>query len=168
MRLGGVVETAVNRDLAAQLALSVPGITAVDNKLVIESGYQPKLSLSERNYTQMAAQAVFNAKSFAQAKMDADLGAEEQEGWGVSDAWISGKVAVVFMYSNNINSDNISVRTRNGIVILRGYIEGGAEYALVITRIRNISGVKGINASDFSYSTSARSSSGRMAGDVRS
>lgn len=85
-RLGGVVETAVNRDLAAQLALGVAGITAVDNKLVIESGYQSKLSLSGRNYTQMAAQAVFNAKSFAQAKMDTDLGAEEQEGWGVADA----------------------------------------------------------------------------------
>lgn len=70
------------------------------------------------------------------------------------------------MCSKNINSDNISVRTRNGINILRGYVEGGAEYALAIALIGNISGVKGINASAFLYSTSAGSGSGRKAADV--
>lgn len=113
--LHGTANSAAARELAGTLALNTPGVSSVDNKLLVDEG---KETLTE------------SAKD-----------ASDDVGQAVSDTWITTKVKSTLMYSNNINSSNILVSTKDGVVSLSGRVNSGAEHALAVELANNVRGV---------------------------
>lgn len=138
----GKVESAVNRDLAKQIALGVDGITSVDNRIAVDASYRPARLISQRSYTEMAAQTISATYGAGNSS------SEQQAGWG-ADTWLTARVKFAFLYSSTIDGGNISVNTRNGVVSLDGRAASGAERALAIEQARNVTGVKGVDATEF-------------------
>jgi osmotically-inducible protein OsmY len=120
--LKGTADSAAAKDLAKRLAMNTRGVVAVDNQLVVD-----KTKQSVAN----------NAKSAAR-----DTGHE------FADSWITTKVKSTFMYSSNVDSNDISVNTHNGVVTLTGKVDSGAERALAVELARNVKGVKSVTSKD--------------------
>jgi osmotically-inducible protein OsmY len=55
------------------------------------------------------------------------------------------------MYSNNVNSSNISVTTDKGIVDLSGTVDSGAERELAIEIAQNLRGVKSVTSKNLKF-----------------
>lgn len=113
--LEGTANSAAARELAGALALNTHGVVSVDNKLTVD---ESKSTLTET------------------AKETSD-----DVGQAVSDTWITTKVKSTLMYSKNINSSNIQVSTKDGVVSLNGRVNSGAEHALAVELANNIRGV---------------------------
>lgn len=67
---------------------------------------------------------------------------EENESHMLADSWITTKVKSTYMYSSNVDSVDISVSTLDGVVSLKGEVNGGPERALAVELAKNIRGVK--------------------------
>jgi len=146
--LSGRVKSLVNHDLAKQIALGVAGITRVDNRIVIDATYQPVRAISERSYSEMAAQLTLANDKVSAFEKSMVTDVDNHTGWG-ADTWVTAKVKFFFLYSGAIDSGAISVNTNNGIVTLNGSISGGAERALAIALAGNVSGVRAVDARAF-------------------
>ena len=118
--LQGTAASKSAKDAAYGLAMNTRGVSSVDNKLVVK---EAKPSTTDK---------VENAMDDA--------------GKAISDAWITTKVNSTLIYSKNVQSDDISVETNNGIVTLTGKVHSGAERALAIELAQNVQGVKRVDA----------------------
>lgn len=117
--LSGTADNESAKDLAKRLAMNTRGVASVDNQLVIDG-------------KQTAAN---NAKD-----------STHDAGHAISDSWITTKVKSTFMYSNNVDSNDISVKTQDGVVTLTGKVDSGAERALAIELAKNVRGVKNVHS----------------------
>ncbi|MBM3117855.1 BON domain-containing protein [Jeongeupia naejangsanensis] len=201
--LTGKVDEGVNKDLAKQIALGVPGIKEVDNQIVIQSGYVPPARSSSRSYGEAVDDATITtavkskllwskytdslatsvetksgrviltgtADSVAAREHAARLAINTRgvqsvdnrlvvtktnpvtigstasaAGQDISDSWITTKVKSTFLYSNYIDSGNISVSTKNGNVTLVGKLDSGAERSLALELAKNVRGVKSVES----------------------
>jgi hyperosmotically inducible periplasmic protein len=115
--LTGTADSAIEKELAKNLALNTKGVISVDNRLVINTN---------------KAAAASNAKV--------------AEGHAVADSWITTKVKSTYGYSSNVDGSDISVNTANGIVTLSGQVDSGAERELAIELAKNIKGVKNVQS----------------------
>jgi len=140
--LGGKVGRAISGQLATQFALGVAGVRSVDNRLTVEPGYRAPRASGKRNYAEVAAQ---------QAHPGVSLPGGDASGQSsrFADAWLTTKVKTTFYYVDNIASDSISVSTRNRVVFLSGSVADSAEHALAIAQAGNITGVRGVVATDY-------------------
>lgn len=111
--LTGYVNTEVQKELAAQLALSVDGITDVKNNVLIDKAYEHKVEAQE------------NKGSFLQA---------------VNDAGITASIKTQLIASD-VKARNISVDTDAGVVTLTGSVESEAHFDLAQTIAQNTEGV---------------------------
>ncbi len=118
--LTGSADSAESKELAGRLAQNSRGVTAVDNRLVVDGA---KATLAD--------DAEHSMKS---------------AGHDVADAWITTKVKSTFMYSNNVDGDDIAVSTSAGIVTLTGKLGSGVERSLAIELAKNVRGVKSVSA----------------------
>ena len=75
----------------------------------------------------------------------------DDAGQAVSDTWITTKVKSTLMYSNNINSSNAQVSTKDGVVTLVGRVNSGAEQALAVELANNIRGVASVDAKGLTH-----------------
>jgi len=121
--LTGEVSDQTTKDALVKLAKNTHGVTAIDNQLTISKNKKNK-ALEEDNET--------TASVFA-------------------DGWITTKVKSTYMYSSNVDSDDIGVTTLNGVVSLDGQVSSGPERALAIELAKNIHGVKSVTATDLSF-----------------
>lgn len=119
--LTGTVASAKDRDLAQRLAASTRGVSSVDNRLQVGTA-ATKPSTEEGN-DGTAAQAV-------------------------ADSWITTKVKSTFMFSDNVDANDISVSTDSGTVTLSGKVHSGAERALAIELAKNVRGVTAVSAEE--------------------
>ena len=119
--LSGIVDTNEIKMLAERLADGTRGVVKVENNLAI-------------NKTPGVA---------GMAKVS-----NHEQGKNLSDSWITTKIKSTYMYSNNVNSSDISVSTNAGIVTLSGKVESGVERALAIELAQNIRGVKSVQAKE--------------------
>lgn len=119
--LTGEADSGAARDLAGRLAANTRGVVSVDNKLVVAK-----------------------AKPAGKAEK-AELAAMEASD-AVSDTWITSKVKATFSYSRNIDSSDISVTTKDGVVTLSGKVDSGAERDLAVELAKNVRGVKSVHA----------------------
>lgn len=122
IRLGGTADSAESRDLAGKLAMNTRGVSTVDNRIVVT---KPEPGMIE---------------SVTESGQDA--------GQSMTDGWITTKVKATYMYSNNVDSVDISVSTAEGIVSLSGKVSDAAQRALAIELAKNIRGVKSVDADD--------------------
>ena len=123
--LQGTADSAAAKELAGALANNTHGVVSVNNTLVVDPS-KTTLAQSVEKKTAKVEQ-VF------------------------SDSWITTKVKSTLMYSSNVNSSNISVSTKNGVVSLSGKVNSGAEHALALKLANNVRGVKSVNGSALTH-----------------
>lgn len=122
--LRGHAESGAARELAGRLALNTRGVGSVDNQLTVKG----KPSLAE------------TAK-----------GSVKGAGRDLSDSWITAKVKSTLLYSTNVNSVDISVTTKKGVVTLSGKVGSGAEQALAIELANNVRGVNSVQSKALTF-----------------
>jgi osmotically-inducible protein OsmY len=114
--LSGFVDSATKKSLAEQVALGVDGITAVDNKLVVDA------SKSQRKPSKA-----------------------DQVGTALSDAAITAKVKSKLLANSEVSALKVNVDTKDSVVTLKGEVDDDAKRDLVYYITRNTEGVKGVN-----------------------
>lgn len=119
--LSGNAESDEAKAHAATIAENTRGVVSVNNRLVVD------------------------ASTPASAVAKNDSGQDNSK--AVSDGWITTKVTSMFMYSANVENNDIEVSTDQGIVTLTGKVDSDSERAQAIELAENIRGVKSVNAS---------------------
>jgi osmotically-inducible protein OsmY len=125
--LSGEAETVAAKELAGRIAQNTDGVESVDNRLVVN---------------------VSTSKPTSE-RMDADTGKDLSE--AVADSWITTKVKSTFMYSNNVESNDIAASTDNGIVTLSGTVDSGADKEMAVELAQNVRGVKSVDAKALTF-----------------
>lgn len=115
-QLSGYVDSAVNRALAEQMALNVPGIDQVVNQLEI----QPEL-------TRPAAHR---------------SAAHDGNNYRLSNVTISNKVKSQLLANRHTSGIDVDVETHNRTVVIRGAVTSEAERQLAYLVVKNTQGVK--------------------------
>jgi hyperosmotically inducible protein len=118
--LNGEVDSGADRDHAQRLAASTRGVSSVDNRLRVKASSE-KPSMADGNETVPQA---------------------------VADSWITTKVKSTFMFSDNVDGNDIAVTTDSGKVKLSGKVHSDAERALAIELAKNVRGVTGVSAEE--------------------
>ncbi len=132
--LKGEADTAASRELAERLAKNTRNVVAVDNQLrVVPDGERTSATVSREG--------------------DRQPGESEQP---VTDTWITTKVKSTLLFSRSIGGLGVEVETRNGVVLLSGEVDSGAEKALAVELARDIRGVREVNASSLAVTGSPR------------
>lgn len=111
--LTGEVESEVERDLAAQVALGVEGINEVDNQLQVSGEEVKRAADSERSFSSR-----FN------------------------DATTTATVKSKLLWNRNTEGLDINVTTRDGVVTLEGRADSDAASELAERLARNTEGVR--------------------------
>jgi hyperosmotically inducible periplasmic protein len=123
--LQGTAENGAARELAGRMAMNTRGVASVDNQLVIAAP-KPKPTV-------------------------ADVDSEHDTSQEIADTWITTKVKSTYMYSSNVENDDISVSTSEGNVTLSGKVSSGAERELATELAQNIRGVKSVDATALTF-----------------
>jgi len=123
--LKGSADSDAAKALAGVLAKNTHGVMSVDNQLKVKKAESDKV-----------------AKNSKKSAKDEDMGDK------VSDGWITTKVKSTFIYSSNVDSSDISVSTKDGIVTLTGKVDSGAERELATELAQNIKGVKSVESAE--------------------
>ncbi len=123
--LQGSAENGAAKELAGRMAKNTRGVVSVNNQLVVEAS-KPKSKV-------------------------ADVDSEHDTSQEIADTWITTKVKSTYMYSSNVENDNISVSTTDGNVTLSGKVSSGAERELATELAQNIRGVKSVNATALTF-----------------
>lgn len=116
--LKGEVDSAADKDLAQRLAAGTRGVASVDNQLRVAAMPSPRK----------------------------DAGTDDTAVQAVADSWITTKVKSTFMFSDNVDANDIVVSTDSGAVTLSGTVGSRAERALAIELAKNVRGVKTVSA----------------------
>jgi osmotically-inducible protein OsmY len=204
--LTGTVDEAIDKELAERVALNASGITRVDNRIAVDSDWQPpqRSSTDERSFGDRVTDATTTATvksrllwnratSGLDIKVDTHDGrvslngnvaskaekelserialdtegvlsvdnrlavdgkapsraadAAEKVGDAFSDSWITTRVKSSLLYSRNVDGLDITVETRDGMVMLGGKADTLAERDLAVEIAKGINGVKQVNAS---------------------
>lgn len=115
--LNGKVQSSAAKDLAEQIALGVEGIKQVDNRVVIDSSYEPP-------------KRVAGERSFGEV---------------VEDATITASVKSKLLWNSNTDGLDIHVDTNNGRVTLTGNVASGTEKDLAGRIAKNTNDVVSVN-----------------------
>ena len=122
--LTGTADTTLARDFAGSIAMNTRGVAAVDNKLQIKPA-KPTVADKTKVVTKEA-------------------------GRDISDSWITTKVKSTYLYSSSVDSSNIEVSTKGGVVSLSGKVGSSVERSLAIQLAENIRGVKSVQSQGLS------------------
>lgn len=117
--LEGTADSAEAKQLAGLLASNTHGVSSVENKLVVDKSGNKK---------------------------DGETSGKSDMSQAISDTWITTKVKSTLIYSSNVSSSDISVSTKDGVVTLVGNVKNSAEHDLAVELVRNVKGVKSVNA----------------------
>lgn len=69
----------------------------------------------------------------------------------ISDSWVTTKVKLALMFSTNVNSAHIFIKTRNGVVTLAGNVPTETEHGLAIEIANQVHGVNSVNARNLAF-----------------
>lgn len=118
--LNGTVKSSSESELAELIARNTSDVAKVNNQLKIDS---KTASTSDK--------AANTARSVEQ---------------NISDTWITTKVKSALLYNRFIDSEDIKVETRNGVVYLKGTVEDRHQKDQALSVTRDIRGVKDVKA----------------------
>jgi osmotically-inducible protein OsmY len=121
----GSADSGASKELAGRMAENTRGVVSVDNQLAVDKA-EP-------------------------ASKDKDEAAERGMSEAIADTWITTKVKSTFMYSSNVENDDISVSTLDGNVTLTGMVGNGVEHELATALAMNIRGVKSVDAKGLKF-----------------
>lgn len=120
--LAGLVESDVDRDLAAELALAVDGISGIENEIRVKDEAS-LLEFSDDEGNDKPARQ----RSFAQV---------------VDDATTTAAVKAQLALNGNLKATDINIDTENDVVILSGTVSSEAEKELAASIALNASDTK--------------------------
>ena len=123
--LQGAAENGAAKELAGRMAMNTRGVASVDNQLVVAAS-KPASTVAE-------------------------VDSEHDTSQEIADTWITTKVKSTYMYSSNVENDDISVSTSEGNVTLSGKVSSGAERELATELAQNVRGVKSVNATALTF-----------------
>lgn len=115
--LSGAANSKSSSSMAERLALGTRGVVTVDNQIKVNG--QPTIAESAKSKVHEA-------------------------GVTMEDGWITTKVKSTLLYSSNVDSSGITVKTNAGIVTLSGKAASGTERALAVELAKNVRGVKSV------------------------
>lgn len=118
--LNGAVESDIDRDLAGEVALSIKGISKVENKLVVDKSKATMAHTSEGSK---------DRDSFKQA---------------VSNATLTARVKTELLLNSNTSGMAIDVDSKDGVVTLSGEVKSGEEKELAARIAENADGAKSV------------------------
>lgn len=118
--LAGMVDSDIDRDLAAELALAVDGVAKVENNIAVKD----KFTLFDQT-DESSSDHVDARRSFAQIVDDA-----------TTTAAIKSKLAI----NGNVKARDINIDTRNDVVVLSGTVDSEQQ--------KSLAGKIALNASD--------------------
>jgi osmotically-inducible protein OsmY len=121
----GTAENGAAKELAGRMAQNTRGVVAVDNQLVVDES--KPIAAGEGEAPELHTTNV------------------------IADSWITTKVKSTYMYSSNVENNDISVSTQDGIVTLSGKVGSGAERELATELALNIRGVKSVDATALKF-----------------
>lgn len=113
------------KSMASRITRNTRGVIAVDNQL----------SVIEKD-SEMNANMKNSANSVSES---------------ISDSWITAKVKTTYMYSSNVSSNDISVKTVAGVVVLDGKVDSAVERSLAVELAENVRGVKRVVSKSLVY-----------------
>lgn len=122
----GTANSSAAKEMAGLLAKNTHGVKTVDNKLTVDKAKEGTAETGKETTSDL--------------------------GQGLSDTWITTKVKSTLMYSSNIDSSEISVTTKDGVVSLSGMVVSDLEHALAVELTKNVRGVKSVNARQLGHS----------------
>ena len=114
--LDGIVEEDVSKELATEIALGVPGIKEVDNRIVVQADYTPLKPSSDRSFGEV-----------------------------VDDAVITSAIKSKLAWSKNTDGLNAKVDTKFGRVLLRGTADSATSKELAGRVAINTRGVASVD-----------------------
>ena len=118
--LRGDAESEAAKAYASSTAANTRGVESVDNRLVVDS-------------TKSGSNVMNDDK-------------EQEAPAAISDSWITTKVNSTFMYSANVESNDIEVSTKQGVVTLTGKVDNDTDRTQAIKIAESIRGVKSVDA----------------------
>lgn len=118
--ISGTVESDIDKDLAEEIAVSIEGITKVNNKLVVDPDRSSQASRNDSN--------------------------ERTFGQTVDDATITAVVKSKLLANSNTSGLSVNVDTHMRIVTLTGKVETKEEKSLVEQIARNASNVEKVDS----------------------
>jgi len=114
--LTGTVDEEVGKELATEIALGVEGIKEVDNKIIVQAGYEPPKSTSGRTYAEM-----------------------------IDDSAITAAIKSKLVWSKNTDGLDTKIATKAGKVTLTGNADSGAAKELASRLAQNTRGVVSVD-----------------------
>lgn len=127
--LTGEVKDKAVSDLAERLAENTSGVKSVSNKLEVKSA-DAEAKLGSVNLDKMAENA---------GDAVGDVGAK------IGDGWITTKVSTTLAFTRGLDSSDIEVDTKSGVVYLKGWARTAAEKELAEELASGVKGVKDVN-----------------------
>lgn len=119
--LTGTVESDIDRDLAAEIALNIDGVTEVENKLQVkEKGTMEKVADSAKQKTNSLMKSI-------------------------DDATITASVKTRLLANGNTKGLSINVDTENDVVTLSGKVRSSEERDLAEALAKNTESVARVN-----------------------
>jgi len=122
--LTGAVADGTEKDLAGRIAMNTKDVVGVNNELTISG--KPGTTAKTKEQVKAAANDTKEA---------------------VSDGWITTKVKSSLLLTRDVEGDEISVTTDNGVVKLSGNVESKGEKQRAIDVAQNVRGVKKVDSS---------------------
>jgi hyperosmotically inducible periplasmic protein len=129
--LKGEADSTASRELAERLAKNTNNVVAVDNQLRVVPDDTRTTGTVSRD-------------------VDRRPGESQQP---VADTWITTKVKSTLLFSRSVGGTGVEVETRNGVVLLSGEVESGAEKELAVELAKDIRGVREVDASALAVTT---------------
>jgi osmotically-inducible protein OsmY len=114
--LSGSVESAVDRDLAEQVALGIEGVQKVDNQLKVDPNVKPREAGTEPGFSQR-----------------------------LEDATLTATIKSKLLWNTNTEGLDINVDTRAGVVTLKGEAQSAEAKELAGRLAANTNGVNSVN-----------------------
>ena len=97
------------------------------------------------------AAATASTAAAAKATTEASKAIVEGAEQNVSDAWVTAKVKSTLLYSKGVSGTDINVSTVHGEVTLAGLVDNASERSLAIDLVRDVRGVKSVQASNLKF-----------------
>jgi len=115
--LAGTVDSAIDRDLAGEVAKSIEGVKSVQNNLVVATQKRPRVATNNDQID----------RSFGQQ---------------ITDMTTTALLKTKLLTNKNVSGLNISIDTFNNIVTLKGDVESDEESALAEEFAKNTNDVE--------------------------
>jgi hyperosmotically inducible periplasmic protein len=136
--LTGTVATEADRRKATQLA-TIPGITRVDNQLIVDLSAATGTSGTMKSKAKEGAE---KTKDGAEKVADKTKEGLSKTGEVITDGWITTRVHSKFVGEDLLKDSDINVDTKDHVVTLRGTVMSAAGRARAVAQAKEVEGVQ--------------------------